>query len=46
MNLLETVESHGVYFQLFAGDTQFYLSLGNMVNSERIISEVMTDVMK
>ena len=32
------------FFQLFADDTQFYLSLGNVEDSERKINDVMIDV--
>ena len=31
-------------FQLFADDTQFYLSLGNVEDTERKINNVMIDV--
>ena len=31
-------------FQLFADDTQFYLLLGNVEDSERKINDVMIDV--
>ena len=33
-----------MYFQLFADDTQFCLSLGNVEDSERKINDVMIDV--
>ena len=38
------LEDHGVRFQLFADDTQFYLSLGNVEDTERKINNVMIDV--
>ena len=38
------LENHGVQFQLFADDTQFYLSLGNVEDTERKINNVMIDV--
>ena len=38
------LENHGVRFQLFADDTQFYLSLGNVEDTERKINNVMIDV--
>ena len=44
IELMYLLESHGVHFQLFADDTQFYLTLENVEDSERKINEVMTDV--
>ena len=44
IELMHLLRSHGVHFQLFADDTQFYLSLGNIEDSERKINDVMTDV--
>lgn len=35
---------HGVAFKLFADDTQFYLSLSNVQNTEAKISAVMLDI--
>ena len=44
IELMHLLRSHGVLFQLFADDTQFYLSLGNVEDSERKINDVMIDV--
>ena len=44
IELMHLLESHGVHFKLFADDTQFYMSLGNVEDSERKINNVMTDV--
>ena len=44
IELMYLLENHGVRFQLFADDTQFYLSLGNVEDTERKINNVMIDV--
>ena len=44
IELMYLLENHGVRFQLFADDTQFYLSLGNVKDKERKINNVMIDV--
>ena len=44
IELTNLLRSHGVLFQLFADDTQFYLSLGGIEDSETKINDVMTDV--
>ena len=44
IELMHLLRDHGVNFQLYADDTQFYLSLGNVEESERKINEVMVDV--
>ena len=44
IELMHLLEGHGVRFQLFADDTQFYITLENIEDSERKINEVMTDV--
>ena len=43
IELMYLLENHGVRFQLFADDTQFYLSLGNVEDTERKINNVMID---
>ena len=35
---------HGVVFKLFADDTQFYLSLGDVQNTEERLSAIMVDI--
>ena len=38
IELMHLLENHGVRFQLFADDTQFYLSLGNVkIQNEKSI---------
>ena len=44
IELIHLLNNHGVHFQLFADDTQFYMSLENIEESERKINEVMSDV--
>ena len=44
IELMHLLRNHGVHFQLFADDTQFYLSLGNVEDSESKINDVMIDV--
>ena len=44
IELMYLMENHGVRFQLFADDTQFYLSLGNVEDTERKINNVMIDI--
>ena len=44
IELMHLLENHGVLFQLFADDTQFYLSLGNVEDTERRINDIMVDV--
>ena len=44
IELTYLLQEHGVKFKLFADDTQFYLSLRNVEDTERKINEVMNDV--
>ena len=44
IELMHLLSGHGVHFQLFVDDTQFYLSLGNVEDTEGKINEVMADV--
>ena len=44
IELMYLLENHEVRFQLFADDTQFYLSLGIVEDTERKINNVMIDV--
>ena len=44
IELMHLLSKHGVHFQLFADDTQFYMSLGNIEDSERKINEIMIEV--
>ena len=46
IELMHLLRNHGVHFKLYADDTQFYLSLENIEDSERKINDVMTDVKK
>ena len=38
------LRKHGVTFRLFADDTQFYMAFDNIGNSERKLTEIMTEV--
>ena len=44
IELMYLLKSHGVLFQLFADDTQIYMSFGNVEDSERKINDVMIDI--
>ena len=38
------LREHRVSFRLFADDTQFYLSINNIADAERILSKIMSDI--
>ena len=44
IELMYLLKSHGLHFQLFADDTQIYMSFGNVEDSERKINDVMIDI--
>lgn len=46
IELSRMIMSHGVRFKLFADDTQFYLTLSDVVNAEEKISGLLRDVGK
>lgn len=43
-DLSTVLEKHGVRFKLFADDTQFYMALNNIENTEAQLSTIMTDI--
>lgn len=43
-DMSDVLEKYGVRFKLFANDTQFYMSLNNIQDTENQLSAIMTDI--